>query len=66
MSGVAQTLIFIVCGSSAGGAMFLGNVLGMWPLFDEDALNGDRSVLRFFPGMNNDRANNRVHNVMFV
>ena len=45
---------------SALGAIFLGNVLGGFPIItemDEDALNGDHSVLQFFPSVNN----NRVH-----
>jgi hypothetical protein len=66
MSVVAQTLIFIVCGSSIWGAIFLGSVLGGFPVItqiDEDALNGDRSVMQFFPDLNRNGVNNRVHNV---
>jgi hypothetical protein len=67
MSGVAQTLIFIVGGSSACGAIFLGFVLGGIPglsQIDEDALNGDRSVMQFFPDLNRNGVNNLVDHVM--
>ena len=64
MSHVAQTLLFIVCGSSAVGAMFLGNVLGVFPVIDEnaiqDASDSRRSVLRFFPNINININSNRV------
>jgi hypothetical protein len=65
MSRVAQTLIFIVGGLSAEGAVFLGNVLGGFPIItqiDEDALNDDSSVL--FPDLNRNGVNNRVDHVM--
>jgi hypothetical protein len=36
MSGVVHTLFIIVFGLSAAGAVFLGSVLGLFPLIHEE------------------------------